>query len=123
MVRTDKTLAPKSKTLEPWIGYDGLRRRALARAIRCGGEGRRFSVKWRFRPGAESVKVLRNPTVTGVVERELMNMRRRFGMALGAMAVGLCAASGAQAALQTLTINFDQYASAVDSTRTRFWRP
>jgi PEP-CTERM motif-containing protein len=40
----------------------------------------------------------------------------RYGMALGAMAVGLCAASGAQAALQTLTVNFDQYASAVDST-------
>jgi hypothetical protein len=37
-------------------------------------------------------------------------------MALGALALGLCAASGAQAALQTLTINFDQYASAVDST-------
>lgn len=43
-------------------------------------------------------------------------MRRRYGLALGAMAMGLCAASGAQAALQTLTINFDQYASAVDST-------
>jgi hypothetical protein len=32
------------------------------------------------------------------------------------MAMGLCAASGAQAALQTLRVNFDQYASAVDAT-------
>lgn len=43
-------------------------------------------------------------------------MSTRYGMALGALALGLCAASGAQAALQTLTINFDQYASAVDTT-------
>ena len=40
----------------------------------------------------------------------------RFGLALGAIAIGLCAVSGAQAALQTLTVDIDQYASAVDST-------
>ncbi len=43
-------------------------------------------------------------------------MAWRYGLALGAMAMGLCAASGAQAALQTLTVNFDQYTSAVDAT-------
>lgn len=45
-----------------------------------------------------------------------MTMGWRYGLALGAMAMGLCAASGAQAALQTLTVNIDRYASAVDST-------
>ena len=43
-------------------------------------------------------------------------MRVRCGLALGAMAVGLCMATGAQASLQTLTVDFNQYASAVDTT-------
>jgi hypothetical protein len=37
-------------------------------------------------------------------------------LALGVMAVGLCVATGAQASLQTLTVNFNQYASAIDQT-------
>jgi hypothetical protein len=37
-------------------------------------------------------------------------------LALGTMAMGLCVATGAQASLQTLTVNFNQYASAVDQT-------
>lgn len=43
-------------------------------------------------------------------------MKLRYGLALGALAMGLCAASGAEAGLQTLTINIDQYANAVDHT-------
>jgi hypothetical protein len=37
-------------------------------------------------------------------------------LALGVMAVRLCVATGAQASLQTLTVNFNQYASAIDQT-------
>jgi hypothetical protein len=43
-------------------------------------------------------------------------MRLGYGLALGAMAVGLCAASSAQASLQMLTVDFNQYAGAVDTT-------
>ena len=43
-------------------------------------------------------------------------MRVGYGWALGAMAVGLCMATGAQASLQTLTVNMDHYANAVDKT-------
>ena len=43
-------------------------------------------------------------------------MRLGYGLALGAMAVGLCMATGAQASLQTLTVNMDNYANAVDTT-------
>ena len=43
-------------------------------------------------------------------------MKLGYGLALGAMAVGLCIATGAQASLQTLTVNMDHYASAVDTT-------
>ena len=43
-------------------------------------------------------------------------MRVRCGLALGAMAVGLCMATGAQASLQTLTVDFNQYANPVDTT-------
>jgi hypothetical protein len=43
-------------------------------------------------------------------------MRLGYGLAVGAMAAGLCAASSAQASLQMLTVDFNQYASAVDTT-------
>jgi PEP-CTERM motif len=43
-------------------------------------------------------------------------MRLGYGLAICAMAAGLCAASSAQASLQMLTVDFNQYASAVDTT-------
>ena len=43
-------------------------------------------------------------------------MTLRYGLALGVVAIGLCVANGAEASLQTLTINIDQYANAVDHT-------
>ena len=43
-------------------------------------------------------------------------MRLGYGLAICAMAAGLCAANSAQASLQTLTVNMNHYASAVDTT-------